>query len=284
MGQEPLKVRFYTGVLPGVRADDVDTHVRLLASYVATRAGHPHLEVQTRTAETAQQLSQFAEDARRGAVHVGVMWGLEYGWLSKQFPRLQLEPLVVASRGEGPWEIQVMVRQDSEAQTFGDLKGGRLAVYPFTPLPDRAYLAKLTKPLAPREYFTKGPPEYASVRDALFSVQESDADCVLVDTVTYSRFVALYDRRLRPVASTEFPAPVVLGKRELVEGIESGLWADLQRSFLETGMRGDGRSHLRFFKVDGFALPPRRFRELVERQTDEYPISLIEGVSSERLR
>jgi len=224
---------------------------------------------------TAEDLYDFGEKIHNGSVHLGVIWGLEYGWLRKKYG--QLEPFVVCAQHGAPYRSQFMVRVESEARNLADLRGKRLAMYPDLSLVDRVYVHELLrqKEHTPDSYFHVLRCE--SSRQAIFAVNKGRADCVLVNVVSFARYGANRPGiKLRDVeASSEFPEVVLVGSRDAMKKLRVGLWEDLRDALRVIHETAEGEQCVDFWRTERFELSGDRFERLVRERLRDYPIRVL---------
>ena len=108
------------------------------------QVGHP-ISFGVRTGGSLADLVSFGKDISEGKCHVGVLWGLEYGWLREHHPELGLEPLVVVSNGEAVWTVQLRVRRDLAGGDLKSFRGKRLAWFKREPMMYQLSLEKILR-------------------------------------------------------------------------------------------------------------------------------------------
>jgi ABC-type phosphate/phosphonate transport system substrate-binding protein len=274
-----LQVRIYSSVAPGLSAKHARIHTQPMLDLVGDRV-RVRFDVDLVKGETAADLRTFGEQLNTGDVHLGAIWGLEYGWLRRTNPHLR--PLVVCTQTKGRYTSQFMVHGDSNLRGLADLRGKRLAMYPDLSLVDRVYIDKLLGQQGEtrESYFQLI--RYESPKQAISAVKEGNADCVLVNMVAWGRYI--YSREelgvgLHPICpSSEFPPAVIVGRPNLINDLRSGLWQRLQEAFETAHQSPEGQQCIDFWRVERFAQADSLFEDLVEDRLQDYPITVLSGV------
>jgi len=278
----PLQVRLYSSVLAGVSDEDAlgstDPMVQLAAHKL-----HYKIQLGLTKGETEEDLRAFGKELDSGVCHVGAIWGLEYGWLQQEFPRL--EPLIVLLQQETRFVSQFLVRsKDHLGGEFATLKGKRLALYRGIPLMDRAYLAGLLhEGETVNTYFkVEKDQRYETVVEAINAVCDEEADCVLVNIEVYSHQLVNRPglrKQLRAIVPSEpFPPAALIGRRERLNQIRPRLWEDLQETLEAMDQSAEGKECRRFWRVERFARPEHAnldFQAAVQKSLGIYPVTLL---------
>ena len=233
--------------------------------------------------EGADELIQFGQELNDGRIHLGCIWGLEYGWLHQEYP--QLEMMVTASQGVGSqmkssWPARLMCREDFQGG-FGALKGKTLASYKRLPLMNQLFLKSRLEQHGYRtnESFFRAVKPCRTLKQAIIAVRDKEADCVVVDAGTYVRHITSHPSiRLETLEISEpFPDPVIVGRPDLVEQLRVGLW-QTTRDELETIHRtAEGKQCCMFWQMDAFVNPTPHFHEVIRQRVLEYPLSALRG-------
>ncbi len=220
---------------------------------------------------TAKDLFEFGRSLDEGMdsagkpVHLGVVWGLEYGWLREKYP--ELKPLVICYQGSIGYGIHMMVREEDAAGIKKDLRNlhkKRLVVSRRSSLMNQIYLeTEVRKVLKPGETvatFFSGITVCDSLQDAISELRKKRgerADCLVVDIASYDIFME--GRRnigLSPVlTSSPFPLQVVVGRPEHLRKLSKGLWDKAQDKILESQHDERGNTCGGFWGFDRFVAP-----------------------------
>jgi len=224
-----------------------------------------------------EALMAFGKKLDSGEVHVGTMWGIEFGWLRQRYP--ELRPLALCLYGDkGGINSQMMVRNAFSGKKVDDLRGKILATYGRVTLMDKLFLKKTLDQLGetPATFFSDIR-ECKSVRDAVQAVNRGDADCVLLSAMAYSYHVANQPKiALRPLfASPAFAVVVNVGRPSTIEKLSPGLWRRAQEVMLQVHRSAEGKQCMQFWRLARFGKPDRAFEALVQRNVADYPISVL---------
>jgi ABC-type phosphate/phosphonate transport system substrate-binding protein len=276
---ETLQVRIYSSLLAGVSDKHALAFTRPVVDLISRDLDYP-LYFDIAKGETAEDLFRFGQQIEDGEVHVGIVWGLEYGWLQERFPRFK--PMAVTRHRTDSLRSQLMVHPDNEVTDIAGLKGKQLATYRRIPLMDRMYLTELIAGSGHtlKTYFGKIT-EYPTAKDAIIAVHNDKADCVMINTMVYHRHIANRPKlKMKEVAlSDPFPQAVLMGRPDRVDALRAGLWPALQECLERVDDTPEGRQGLDFWRQENFILPDEKeFGRLVRDRVSEYPITALERV------
>jgi hypothetical protein len=231
-------------------------------------------------------LIRFGEQISSGNVHLGVVWGVEYGWLKSAFN--DLEPMVSASTaaGEGKrlgWPLRIMVRSGFQGATKPErlksnlralaepnihlLEGKVLAVAENGPMMNDVYLKQLLMRERHKEpsNFFRAVLKKPTLKEAIEALVGDNpaADCVVVDVATFTRFAQIYpfaNTKLEVLLQSEpFPNPVLVGSKDQVKRLKLSLWDDLANELKQVQSSPYASECCKFWKIDGFFEPDGRF-------------------------
>jgi ABC-type phosphate/phosphonate transport system substrate-binding protein len=234
-------------------------------------------------------LNRFGGQLDRGDFHLGIVWGVEYGWLLKKYPKLK--PLAVVSVGgtNVPTRSQLMVRRADQKGGLKALKGKKLARFQSAPLMDRLALDEILKQaqLDPKGFFTKEGKPFGNVRQAILAVKNGQADCIVVNAATLSRLREaqpnLY-KDLVPIGkvSDVFPLAVFVGIPRAVNRLQprvsdsqSTLWKRLQQELVTIHETPRGKQVVKFWKIRSFIKPDDAFEKQVRKCVQKYPVDRL---------
>jgi ABC-type phosphate/phosphonate transport system substrate-binding protein len=274
-----LRIRLYSSVAPGVSDKDVRGNARPMLSLLGEELGCV-FDFDVTNGDTVEDLLRFGKEIDDGTVHVGVIWGLEYGWLRARWPALR--PMTVCMQRKYAYESRIMVREDSSARTLADLKDKRLARYRGASLMDRMYLDKLLKDNKQTlSSCFKEVKDYPTAKSAILAVRNNKADCVVVNMVAYVRHVTTGPKlKLKYILrSKPFPEAVLAGRPDRIDGLRQGLWAQLQRSLETIHRTPQGRECVDFWMIEQFSRPGDSFEQLVRERLRDYPITALAGLA-----
>jgi hypothetical protein len=281
----PIKLRDYPSIVTGISERQARAATQPAVALIGRLIDYPiDLDIEINDAARAGEVSALMEFGRKldaGEIHLGVMWGIEFGWLQEKYPRLKPLALCVYGSREDDKEgvsSQLMVAHGFDGDRLDDLRGKTLAVYRRVPLMDKLFL---NQALADRNHtlrdFFGEIKEFKSARDAIVAVNRGAADCVLLNMVTYSRHVANQPKlTLRPLASSgAFAAPVIVGRPNAVDDLRRDLWRQIQEETLRLHQTPEGKQCMQFWRLARFGKPNVAFDALVRRNVADYPINVL---------
>lgn len=204
-------------------------------------------------------------------VHLAVFHGIEFAWARQQNPTLR--PLVIAINQESHLRALLVVRRDSPAHGWRDLKSCTLALptgsrehcYLFL---DRSCAAcgKKSDQLFAR---TTTPP---NSEEALDDVVDREADAVVVDGLAFDLF-----KRRKPGRASELkvlaesavlPAAVIAYRPGALTEQQLDQFRDGMLNATRTQL---GRQLMTLWKLTGFAPVPADYEELLTAALKAYP-------------
>ena len=123
--------------------------------------------------------------------------------------------------------------------------------------------------LEPRGFFKAVAP-YSTPHDAVKSISDGDADCLLIDVGTWGNLQGSQPGLAKQVvilrrSPTVLPPKVLVGRRVNLEILRRGLWEDLQRQLETIAQTAEGKQCVRFLWIDGFKRCDKGFEDLVDR-------------------
>ncbi|HEX5270884.1 MAG TPA: PhnD/SsuA/transferrin family substrate-binding protein, partial [Gemmataceae bacterium] len=260
---------------------DANAFTQPMLDCVGRKVGH-RIECDVYPGATRDDLREFGKKLRAGEFHVGVVWGIEYGWLGGDSSDLKILAVVSVVGNETISRTVVLVRKDSGITRLADLKGKRLAGYKDFPLMDRVFLNKMLRDekLDPKDFFGKGE-TFGSLKAAAFAVKDGKAaDCVVMSNVSFARLkrVTRLDEALVELKAGEvYPLPVLIGSPDAVNrlGKKKGLWDELQKQFLAAHRTPEGAECMNFWRVQSFVAADADFRRRVRAATDKVPADAL---------
>jgi ABC-type phosphate/phosphonate transport system substrate-binding protein len=230
---------------------------------------------------TREELLEFGKRISNGTYQIGVLWGLEFGWLEQLYP--ELRALVVCTAGREiskALRYQLLVRRKDRISDLNNLKGKRLAHFHSEGLMSRLVLHDMLKNMKqePKSFFSDSKP-VSTVRSAIESVLDEKADCVFVDAVLYYRLKQLIpnlNEDLVTISESE-PCPEValIGSPDSFKKLRQGLWDQLQRQCLSVHETAEGKEAVKFWRIDSFHLPDEDYYQRVRKWVRRIPISSL---------
>jgi ABC-type phosphate/phosphonate transport system substrate-binding protein len=164
----------------------------------------------------------LADDLAQGKLDMAVCHGFELAWIKKEYPQLELRPLVVAVNEDYYVKALIIVGAKDAAKTVADLKGKTLALSKQTKAYSKLFLERRCEPQSVTEFFPTIARDYTprgertkkplNSEAALNLVATGKAQATVVDAVAWNE----YKKRnsiegLRILEeSAEFPATAVV--------------------------------------------------------------------------
>lgn len=205
-------------------------------------------------------------------LHVGIFQGVEFAWACAKHP--ELRPLVLAINDNPHRHALLVVRSDSNAAGFDDLKGKSLIM----PLHSRAhcelFLEKNTqaKNLKAVRGFFSSFERSDNAEDALDDLIDGDVQGVVVDAVALQRYQERKPGRSSKIKivkkSEAFPASVVAYRPgriddERLKTFKSGLLT-ANKTIL-------GRYLMTLWKLSAFEPVPQEYEKMLTNIREAYP-------------
>lgn len=269
---QSIRFRVYASLTTGVSEERIRAVTAPVANLLGENLGH-EFDYDFQEGRTLEDLLAFGKQLDDGEVHLGVLWGIEYGWLKQRFPKL--EPLVVAAVSINlPHFSQLMVRKKDNRKTLEDVRGSTLARFRRVRLADALYQQKLCDDHG-ADFFKLEQAARRTTLEAMLAVRNGEADCVIVGVDLFHRLKATHPKVAEDlvvlVPSEPFPEPVVVGRRDRVEELEPGLWNRAQREFMNIHRTRRGEQLVFYMRrFQRFVEHSQVFEDLVEWALNEY--------------
>ena len=118
-----------------------------------------------------------------------MMQGVDYGWLKKKHPELELKPMMSAYGGDGGGNMFLLVGKWDTNKPLTDFKGTKLARYNRQGMEmlDASSLEYMLREegLAPRGFFQTVDSRYPTPLAAVEALSRGDTDCLLIEVATW---------------------------------------------------------------------------------------------------
>ena len=278
-GTPTLKFLFYRSLAPDSNDKQVLSVTKPFMDLLGDKVGVP-IVMEIEKNGRSEELFAMGAKFKARTIHAGIAWGVEFGWLAQKFP--ELEPLAVVTNGErNPWFSQIMVSASNTSTSLAQLKGKRLARFTHASLMDRLVMdAMLRKEgFDPQDFFLELPRPYADARQALRAVKIGEADCVIVEHMTFSRLEAAQPNLAKTIRifkeSAPYPPPVVFGNPEVINQFKSGLWRQLQAEVSKLHETAEGQQLLTTLRFDTLTKPDKEFVALAKKSALEFSIDRL---------
>lgn len=217
----------------------------------------------------AEELAQKINEQK---IHVGVFHGYEYGWARQKYP--DLKPLVIAVNQKRHLKAMLIVRSDSAATGFADLKGKSLNMphgsWGHCHLFLETYCQKAGQ--CPMEEYLSKLTAGANSEEALDEVVDGTIDATVVDSLALDcykrRKPGRYAALKTAVESEVFPAGVVAYRPGTLD--EKTL-ERFKESMLNTHKTLLGRQLLTLWRLTGYEPIPDDFEKTLSDIVKAYP-------------
>ncbi len=213
-----------------------------------------------------------ARELNEDKIQLAVLHGFEFAWARESFPKL--EPVMIAVDERHDLRAHVLVRKDSPAKSFADLKGKELAMPRRTKEHCRYFLEQDCRSAGARgtaDFFGKVV-QAPTVETALDELVRGKYSAAVLDTVGLDFYKELKPgafARLRVLARSEVFPPWVIACRR-------GALPDLTLKRLREGLREadrteNGRDMLKTWNITGFAPVPADFAQTMAASRKAFP-------------
>jgi ABC-type phosphate/phosphonate transport system substrate-binding protein len=213
----------------------------------------------------------LAKELQDNKVQVGVFHGHEYAWAKQKYPRLKAIALCVNRWQQA--KVHLVIRTDSKAASYADLKGKKIAVPRQGRAPCRLYIERRCVPpgSTPEKYYARVETPFATA-DALEDLIDGEVAAAVVDAAgleDYRRAFADRARRLRCIAESEpFPCGVIAC---YPGGISEAKMSKFSAGLLSAPTTPRGKDTLRVLRLTAFELPPANHNAVLEAIAKSYP-------------
>lgn len=220
----------------------------------------------------AEGLFHLGRELTNDRLQIGVFQGVEYAWVRQKYP--QLRPLIVALNQKTHLHALLVVRADSRAAGFADLKGKALAVPRGSRLHTRLFLedgCRKAGQARPEQFLAKCTTA-ANAEDALDDLCDGTLDALVVNEVafeSYARRKPARCGRLKVVQKSETFPPSVLAYRP--GGIEPDRLKQFQDGLVNANQSSLSRHLMSFWRLTAFAPVPGDFEKLATAILKDYP-------------
>lgn len=297
--QARLEVRMFPSVVPGISRSHALAFTEPLLEDISSRLDIKiefDLEDPER-GKSIDDLRAFANKLNSGQYHIGVLWGLEYGWIQEQFQELDLDYLVIVKNGDQAlWRSQLLVAATeiekfeplSEHQKLNRLKNRKLMWTKRQPLMDCVFLHKLLrdngKVLVGKKAETPKPEEFFQVEacdtivDAAVAVKEGNAYCMITSIVHFDRLLATQPTVANSLnsilVSDGYPPPLLVGNPGRINQLRPELWKRLREELRTMHRRPGGKEFISFWRMEAFEFP-HDFQPQIRSAAKLFPVELL---------
>lgn len=234
-----------------------------LQSFIKSETGYDNEIVATK------DWSELTANMTSGKLHLGVFPGHEFAWAMEK--NQNLEPLAIAVNKYRQRWAHVMVRSDSTAKSFADLKGQAISLPRVGQSHLRAFIDTQAGGVKPEEFFSKiGTPD--NLEDALDDVVDGALVAAVVDRVGLENYQRRKPGRFRQlkelVKSPPFPPTVIAYVKD---GLDDETRKTFRDGLVQANRKEKGQKLLTFFKLTGFEEPPSDFAAMLAECRKNFP-------------
>jgi len=268
-----LRMRIGSSLFSGIKRCQAVTIVKPVAALVAERA-ECDLDFAIHTVAREGDLDALGRALVRGEYHMAGIWGLEFGWLRRQFPELQL---LVSSRYRIDSNQSLVYARKGAFADIGDLRGKVIAQYAKFSLMEELYTGELlrSRSFDPAHFFRPSPEVYANAKAAIKAIAAGKADCGVVDAITYLNLTEEAPgliKHLEVVARTEdYPPRAIIGNPARFEEMRRGLWQTVGAATIGLGTDAQGQELIHKWQVEGFDPPGTANLARIEAAVKRFP-------------
>lgn len=214
----------------------------------------------------------LAQELADGKIKLAVFQGIEFAWARQRFPELQ--PLLLIVNQHPHQQARLLVRSDSSANGFADLRGKQMGLARSTRMHQRLFLERSCKACGhcePPNFFGKLT-RPATAEDGLDDLVDGVHDAMIVDAATwegYQRRKPARSQRLKVLQDSEFfPATTVahkpgqLNKEKLVQ---------FQDGLIQANKGLVGKQLLSLWHLSGFETVPPDYDKIYADILTVYP-------------
>jgi ABC-type phosphate/phosphonate transport system substrate-binding protein len=264
---EKKDARIRIALVPSLLRDSTTTVAKpMVAAFGAMVQAQTGLETEVLRGDEPALLGRKIRD---NEVHLGIFQGVEYAWAKEKYP--ELKPLMVIINQHPKRYGVLVVRADSKATGFGDLKGKTVAMPLHSRCHTELFLQRGMGGAAPKDYFADLPrPE--NCEDALDDLVDARCEGVVLDIValeSYQRRKPARAERFKVAAKSEpFPPSVVAyrpGK------IDAKRLKQFQDGMLRSGDTALGRQLLLLWRMTAFQPVPADLDTQLDEILKYYP-------------
>ncbi len=267
----PKKVR--VGLAKSLFRDAPDTIVQIVM-----RPFKVFLEAQTGTngeIVIVPDAETLGQQLQKDEVQIGVFQGYEFAWAKQKNP--QLKALVLAVNENPTQRACLVVRKDSTAADFTDLKGQTLA-YPSLNRPHcKLFLDNrcVKTGIAPAKYYSEVTSP-ADAEDALDSVIDGTAQCAVVELIALEAYKTNKPGRAKLVkallTSEAFPAAVIAYNPTSVNPtVDAAALERFRQGLLGARKTADGKKLLQMCRITSFEEVPTDYEQVFTDIAKAYP-------------
>jgi hypothetical protein len=294
--EQLIRVRLYANVYPGKKDDKNKVALYSLTDHVTEELekkgirlkrfrvgeGVHAFECDVEHGKTLDDLWSFGKKLDSGKYHLGIVWGLEYGWMKQREEFKYLEVLAVCRSIPGlETRSTLLARKTGAELTLSTLKEKRLARYSSEPLMHRILLNQIIKEnRLDKDVFTsESESPYLNMERALRAVVfDGKADCVMVNNANWAALQVSNPPLANKFAPVDvgkgvklvFPSAVIIGRPS---NLRTGLWTSFQNEL--SSLKGEGKELVKYWQLDRFDKPDKRELDEIREFAKKYPVESL---------
>lgn len=217
----------------------------------------------------------LAKNLQEGKTNLGVVAGVELGWLGEKANGLT--PLAIAFTSDIKLKAYVLMRKDNESQNILGLKGKKLAMPRRTQHHAQVFLHdRISRAGGQPQGFFGATAVSPDTDAAIESVLDKEVDAVIVDGTSWDVFQERKPGRAKKLMvvaeSPSFPTAAIIYKpgsipEADVKKLREGLYSAHQSPFC--------RQILNFWRISQFIPSTPEYDQLVKGIVKDYPQSII---------
>ncbi len=212
-----------------------------------------------------------ARDLHDGKIDVAVFHGIEFAWAQQRYNDLRVVAIAVTKYRHA--QAKIVVRNDSPAKSFADLKGKSLAVPQRSREHIRLFLTRLCAhagAATPQAFFGKIDTP-SSTEDALDEVLDKNQAAV-VDAVALEGYADIKPgcyARLRVLQESElFPTGAIAYR---VGGLDGQTVAKFREGLIDANQTDEGKELMRLARLTAFEPVPAEYTQMLRDIIKIYP-------------
>jgi ABC-type phosphate/phosphonate transport system substrate-binding protein len=230
-------------------------------------------------------MDELSKELMQGRLQLAIFQGIEFAWEQAKYP--QLRPLAMAVNETPGRQGHVLIRKDSQVQTWSDLRGKNLAIPLHTRDHVTLYVEKRCEEccgISAREFF-KRMIRGISAEEELDNLVDGSVSTVALDHVS----LRAYRRRkpgrfaeLRVLSSSErFPDSVVAYRNG---ALDQNTLDRCRKGLLQTDKEKVGKFLLAFWGITHFANVPDHLNESLAAVDKKYPPDLLPKINCDKVQ
>jgi ABC-type phosphate/phosphonate transport system substrate-binding protein len=223
---------------------------------------------------TQKNWAELGDKLAKGQLHLGCFQGYEFAWVTEKHP--DLKPLAMAINVYRYPVACVVVKQDSNAKSFGDLQGQSLGMTAHGERYLRLYLERQCKAAGKNsEAFFAKIARQENIEDILDSVVDGALQVALTDQTAlegYKRRKPGRFNKLKEVSRSQpFPPAVVVSHGTT---LDEATLNRVKNGLVGANQKERGQTLLTLFHVTGFETIPDDFNKVLAETRKNYPPSM----------